>query len=369
MIEALTDTPEFHHWQWDLARRMREAIEDVYSTAPDEVDAIKAMVEMVGKGTRVDSPSIDGTSIECESAFLHGPRSQVKFRVGNNTHQRELADLLLLGSYVEDGSLRWQRACFVQAKRGSTPGVRSPSRYAVDKWQLALLRAFPQFTGVSGIFRGQSHNLRNRTGMLGAYGLLADPGDLSLVSARILDQVLGGRGSLPAKELVPVFVGARSPSDARRVDVPGGWWSWEHFDPKQSAECRDFFKQVFGTPWQHWHRLHNQRLGHRHRGALNWEPPPSVLSCVGLDAVIQCWSSLQLGEVWKPSDVASDVALRACVLSIVSIANAKTGSLSALRTLMMTTDNPELPHQDGHAEPSNLAVLSVIARANPGQSE
>jgi hypothetical protein len=237
MIDALTETPEFHHWQWDLARQMRDAIEGVYSTAPDEVEAIKALVATVAAGTRVTSAAVAGTSIECESAFLHGPRSQVQFRVGNNTHQCELADLVLLGSYVEDGALRWQRACFVQAKRGSRPGVRSPSRFAVDKWQLALLRAFPRFTGVSGIFKGQSHHLRNRTGMLGAYGLLAAPGDLSLVRARILDQVLGGRGSLPAKELVPVVVGCRTYSET------------------------------------HWRRLLHHGHGLHLCGALNVEPP------------------------------------------------------------------------------------------------
>jgi hypothetical protein len=367
MIDALTETPEFHHWQWDLARQMRDAIEGVYSTTPDEVDAIKALVATVAAGTRVTSAAVAGTSIECESAFLHGPRSQVEFRVGNNTHQRELADLLLLGSYVEDGALRWQRACFVQAKRGSSPGVRSPSRFAVDKWQLALLRAFPPFTGVSGIFQGQSHHLRNRTGMLGAYGLLAEPGDLSLVSARILDQVLGGRGSLPAKELVPAFVGGRTPSEARRVDASAGWCPWWCFDPEHCPECRDLLEHLFHRPWRHWHRHHG--FSHRPGGALNWEPPPSVLSCVGLDSVVQSWSSLQLGEVWKPSAVASDAALRACVLSIVSFAHAQTGALTALRELMMAGDNQRLPDQGGHPELSNLAVLSAVARANPGQGE
>jgi hypothetical protein len=141
----LTMTSEYYDWQWDLAARLRAAVEKAYAQNVGEIPCIEAIVGEVARTSPATSAQVPGTRAEVEGAFLHGSRCRVKFSIGGVQHQRELADLLVLGSCVEGGALKWQRACFIQAKRGSVANATSPSRSFMDEWQLALLRAFPEF--------------------------------------------------------------------------------------------------------------------------------------------------------------------------------------------------------------------------------
>ena len=126
MLAELAVTSEYQDWQWDLAARLRGAIENTYAQRAGEVPCIEAMVQEITGTTPATSAEVPATRVEVEAAFLHGGRSQVKFSIGGAKHQREIADLLVLRSYVENGSMRWQRACFVQAKKGSAPKATAP---------------------------------------------------------------------------------------------------------------------------------------------------------------------------------------------------------------------------------------------------
>jgi len=89
---------------------MREGVEKSFATRPDEVDCVQAIVEAIS-GTVPVVGRLHNTysfKLEVESAFLHGSKSQVCFSIGGKQHRRELADLLVLATYVEDGTLAFQ---------------------------------------------------------------------------------------------------------------------------------------------------------------------------------------------------------------------------------------------------------------------
>lgn len=359
MNATFENTPEYRNWQWRVATNIRNALEATYVTHPDEVKAVQAITEA---GSREPSLSSLDTMVHLESAFIHGARSQVAFLVGGESHQCEVGDLLVIGTYIEENRMRWQRVCFIQAKRSSAGGRTSPSRFAIDKWQLALLRAFPEFTGVTGIFQGQRHQLRNISGMLGAYGLLASPGEFSIVSARVLDHVLGGRKSLTAKELVPAFLSDKTIHEKPSTNM-NIWWP---YDPEHCPECREFFEHFF--PFRHhWH--HHQ---HHHRNPLGIMndaiPDQSVLSCIGIDAFVQSWTSLRLGEVWHPGTrINSDRALAYVVWQAASYVLAQTehsGSLDTLMDVLRRVEAGSPPNRnvsDQSIGPTHKGALGILS--------
>jgi hypothetical protein len=300
-----------------------------------------------------------------EAAFLHGHRSQVKFEIGGQTHQRELADLLILTSWVDQGRLQWQRACFVQAKKEEQP-KRSAGRYSVDEWQLALLRNFPKFEGVTGLFQGTTHELRNHSGMLGAYGFLSAPGEFSVTSARIVGQLLGGRKSIQSKDLAPVL---SIPDQVPLVSPLSGPWSWpcSGLDPENCSKCRVLLEQYLGVQWEQF-LLHRHRTAHHawsHLSGLRATPAPSVLSCMGLDGLVSAWTTLRLGELIDlQSNSRAGVQLACCVLAAVQKVNNRKGGLKLVRDLMVKAEIQKNMDGGEEIEPdSNIAILSLVAEA------
>lgn len=364
MESEFTCTPEVQDWQWRIAATMREGVEKSFATRPDEVDCVQAIVEGIGGTVPVAGHlrNTDSFKLEVESAFLHGSESQVRFSIGGKQHQRELADLLVLATYVEDGTLAFQRACFIQAKRSGSTFGRAAARFGIDPWQLALLGSFPEFTGLSGILKGQTHQLRNRSGMLGAYGFLSPPGNFTVVSARVLNHLLGGRKSLTTKELIPAILseaGAARNAGGSRQD---GWW----FDPDHCPECHEMAMHFF--PGHRWH--HHGRHGRRHARSSD-TPVESVLTCVGLDEFVQSWSGLRLGEVWHAkSRTNSDRALRACLCGIVSRVVQSTGALSGLQQVLAGAggdDNIVDRVEQSEGGMPALGILSIVGAVSRGE--
>lgn len=355
MHPKFTDTPEVQDWQWRIATTMRERVEKSFATHPDEVDCVQAIVEGIRGTVPVTGRlrNTDSFKLEVESAFLHGSKSQVRFSIGGKQHQRELADLLVLATYVEDGTLAFQRACFIQAKRSGPNYGRAAARFGIDSWQLALLGSFPKFTGLSGILKGQTHQLRNRSGMLGAYGFLSPPGNLTVVSARVLNHLLGGRKSLTTKELIPAILSEAGAARNAGGSHQDGWW----FDPDHCPECHEMAMHFYPD---HCH-------GRRHARSPD-TPVESVLTCVGLDEFVQSWSGLRLGEVWHAkSRINSDRALRACLRGIVSRVVQSTGALSELQQVLAGAgDNDNFVERVEHSEGDKpaLGILSIVGAVN-----
>lgn len=370
MLDELTTSEEYKDWQWDLSGRLRRAVETAYAQGEGEVPCVEAMVRAISETKSVTSAQAPGTRVDVEGAFLHGSRSQVKFEIGGVKHQRELADLLVLGSYVESGVLKWQRACFIQAKKGSAAKATAASRFAVDEWQLALLNSFPEFHGVSGVVAGMSCRLRNSTGMLGAYGFLAGPGELSVVSARVLSHVLGGRKSLVGKELTPTLLSERATSRGSVSSPRASWWP---IDLPHCPECRGIFEQWFRFHWPRLrqHHLHAHGRGVRGPAAAGGYPPESLLACLGVDEFVNAWTTLRLGESWSVgANTGGDRGFDRSLFSLLSRVARGTGGLTQLLNLLPRgQDNRRPPREvDGAIAPSDgggLAVVSVVATVSP----
>lgn len=370
-MHSLTRTPDYQDWVWDLTSRLRAALETAYSKPADEVECIRALVNGIAHTRPIGSPQAPRLRVTVDSAFLHGPRSQVTFSIGGVQRQRELADVLVLSSFVDRGSLKWQRVCLIQAKRDAVAGGvrKSAARFQVDEWQLALLRTFPRFSGVSGVFRGLTHQLRNQSGMLGAYGLLNAPGDVSIVSARVLYGALGGRKSLTGKELLPAILSEPRQKQTWEVSGPLPWWP---LDPDHCPECWDMVEHFWPFPWRDWWR-HHRHHHFPHRSQPNdpsSQPRESRLTCLTLEEFVEAWTSLELGELWfADSKASSDVVLRDLVLSLVSRVGSGSGSLQSLESLITASSGIEPPHRERRntvsepEESGGLIVLSAVGTA------
>jgi len=362
MLEELINTPDYRDWQWNIAVRLRRALEAEYVNRTDEIKCVRAIIDQIALSKPFLLTQAQGMSvtIEAVSTFMHG--SIVKFSVGGEEHKRELADLLVLGSYVENGSLRWQRACFIQTKRER---ISSTPRIEVDEWQLALLGNFPEFKGLTGILKGLNYHLRNRTGMLGAYGMLTSPGDLTILSARVLNHLLGGRKSLLRKEVIPTIISEQS---ARRTNQETRFAPWWPFDPENCRVCRGIFDHS-PFSWhlsihQHQHPHHVQMHASGNRGEVDVS---SVLSCLSLDEFVESWTALRLGELWTVGATsASDQALGEALFGVVSRVAGTTGRLRTLLQLMSRAHDRDVPRTNEessilHTEDGGISIISVIA--------
>ncbi len=364
MLSELIASPEYQDWQWELSTRIRGAIENAFANNTGEVPCVEAIVRAVA-GNNPVRPCTVGTTqvqVEAESVFLHGSRSQVKFSIGGGEHQCELADLLVLGSFVEDRALRWQRACLIQAKQGGKATSTAPSRFDIDQGQLALLRAFPEFEGLPGSFlAGLRCHLRNRSAMLGAYGLLAHPGAFTVISARLLAQILGGRHSIPGRELTPAITSEFASSNTAPQSPPFWWWP---FDPGNCPECRHVFEYLSAPHWHHWQHHSHEHGAH---GPAWGNGQTSALSCLDVDEFVRAWTILRLGEVWRGgAKTAGDVNLREALFSLVSRVALATGGLSAILALMRRASGDHAPPAgEDSPDGGGLAILSVIVSTSP----
>ncbi|MBS3975579.1 MAG: hypothetical protein KGZ75_02435 [Syntrophomonadaceae bacterium] len=294
MLDKFLQASVVQDWQWDLITQIRCGLEDAYGTQQGEVGCVQAIVQAIHNMQSVEVKLNKGMflKLEVEAAFLHGSKSQVKFQVGKTEYQRELADLFVLGTYVHDGQPVFQRACLIQAKRQGRSTGRDAARYEVDLGQLAMLTSFPEFTGVSGVFKGFNKvHFRNCSGMLGAYCLLSPPGEFIIVSARVLTLVLGGRKSLSAKELVPAILSENAGSRNSLHYLEGCGW----FDPDRCPDCHVL--SMHGFPCHC--RRHRQLSRATILGGLTEASVESVLTCIGLAEFVQCWTGLRLGEVCR----------------------------------------------------------------------
>jgi hypothetical protein len=158
--------------------------------------------------------------------------------------------------------------------------------------------------------------------MLGAYGLLTDSGELSVASARIIGAVLGGRASLPAKELLPII---QAEAAVRRHDLlPDPVTSWQ-FLPENCPVCKKIVESWF--PSQRYRQQRNHLLSHPGIG-INLR---SALTCLGIEEFIAEWSGLGLGQLWDPRSITqSDRALASCVRQLVFKMGQATRSLERL---------------------------------------
>jgi hypothetical protein len=312
----------FQSWQDDLRESIRAGVEE--ACCGGEVDCVKAMVRHINDAK---PPALSHWSVAAESALLHGGISQVKFTIaGVEQPRRELADLCVIAASAEKGQLTGFRVCFIQSKANHRDD-RHHASYDIDGLQLWLLSRFPKFEGIGRFVKGPSYHLNNTTGMLGAYGFLSHPGEMSLLSARVLANVLAecaGRDKsreIDARELAPTLAAL------------GSGWSRDCFCPHRASTGGD----------------------------------TTALATLSYDDFVREWTGLRLGEPWYSTRANHrDVAVRTLVDRIVAAA-VDENQLPHVAQLFhpdVPREEPEASGEDrdtGHdAEAPALGILAVI---------
>lgn len=177
---------EFIRYWKNLAEELMRAIQDGYINNKVEPEIVKEMTERV---KNLKPVSIKGITIQTNSIFIHGNRSQVEFDYYGRTTVRELGDIIFILSVVYNGKKYFEKLTINQVKKSK--GVSWSFGDTGNKEQLYLLSRFPPFKGVKGSLIPQKHyNLPNFSGCLGTHGLLYHPGDFAAVSSKKLEDFL-----------------------------------------------------------------------------------------------------------------------------------------------------------------------------------
>jgi hypothetical protein len=140
--------------------------------------------------------------LETNSVFIHGKKAQVEFNYsGPTTGSVELGDLIFICTLVFQGKRYLERMTISQFKKDND--TRNVFSWTIDNdKQLYLLSRFPKFKCVEGILpKTIEYNLPNRSGCLGSYGLIQEPGEFVFVSATCLDSLLGKKKTIRKYEL------------------------------------------------------------------------------------------------------------------------------------------------------------------------
>ena len=190
LVEAafrLSNDKAFSGFQNDISRTAYNALATAWTSGKDEIHIVEDLVNVLD-GKKYNAVSLG-------SRMIHGPVSFVDFGFRDEQKTRELGDMVVI-SVVTSGQTRLlQRVCIIQNKKVHA------KRFEVDQPQLFLLKNFPPFTGTQGIVKGLNGAYWNRSGCLGAYGLLTEPGEMLFASAPLLTEILRSRASMQLSDV------------------------------------------------------------------------------------------------------------------------------------------------------------------------
>ena len=195
-------SPEFVAHASEFGSRLQHGIVKAYHrNEPDVVKLVEGIVNEVGTFSS-NIPKANGVKIETRSVFVHGNRSTVEFKYNGKPTVRELADIIYIATLVFEGTRQLEVVTFNQVKKS-----KSARWYfgGGDREQLYLLAHFPHFTrkNKNGAFPPGSYSFQNTSGCLGTHGLLYYPGDMFVVSSRILNTLVASKPSVTLDWLVP----------------------------------------------------------------------------------------------------------------------------------------------------------------------
>ena len=234
LAARLAEDGGFFRFQNDVVREAYEALGQAYAANDNEVAIVTKLVNAVN-GKSYDQLQIAANKI-------HGSRSYVEFNFRDKPTTKELGDMAII-SIVTSGSKRLlQRVCIIQNKKAKD------QKWGIDPEQLFLLKNFPPLSGNRGIFRGM-HDVvfRNLSGCLGAYGLLAEPGEMLFVSAPMFAEVLCERKSIASSDIgFPALV----VNDGTSSSLFWGSIGYGLFDPKEwYMIMREMSHRIGHLPW------------------------------------------------------------------------------------------------------------------------
>lgn len=200
VIETFMDlmkNERFLGFQNDLALDIYDGLGQGFSSNENEVSLVTKLCKIT------DGKSYGPLSIRADK--IHGSRSYVEFNYMDKPVTKELGDMAVI-TVVSSGRERlFQKLCIIQNKKSSeiTSGKnKGNSRWDIDLEQLYLLKNFPRLSGNKGILK-HCHDVsfRNTGGCLGAFGLMHVPGDMILITAPLLTELMKGRKSLNISDI------------------------------------------------------------------------------------------------------------------------------------------------------------------------
>lgn len=199
----------YYRFQNDIADAMYGALGQGYVIGDNEVALVTKVSEAVnGKLYR---------GLSLHSRKIHGSRSYVQFNYQDKPITKELADSVFITVVTRGRERLLEKVCLVQNK------VASAGAWDVDCDQLYLLKNFPLFSGTRGMFRGvRDVVFRNHSKCLGAFGLFAEPGEMTLISAPLLAEMACGASTIKTGDISAVEMHLRGGGSH-----PGpGWLPW-----------------------------------------------------------------------------------------------------------------------------------------------
>jgi len=198
----VTRSDVFVRYEKRFANEIVTALSKGYLQGSDERPLVKIIEDVVNNVRSFsDKSSKPYFELSTQSIFIHGNKSQVKFKYyGNWINSIELGDLIFIVSVVHNGKKHFEKITINQFKREKSQS-KSVSWSISNKKQLYLLSKFPPFRGAKGLVPKRTHYLPNFSGCLGSYGLLHKPGDFAFVSATRFDCFMGDRKTLKMTEL------------------------------------------------------------------------------------------------------------------------------------------------------------------------
>lgn len=235
MAVRLSEDAGFLNFQNEVTRDAYDALGQAYAANANEVEIVTKLVEAV------NDKSYD--QVQISASKIHGSRSYVEFNFRDKPTTKELGDMVVVTIVTSGKNRLLQRLCIIQNKKAKD------RKWAIDPEQLFLLKNFPPFTGNRGIFREMSNvAFRNRSGCLGAFGLLDEPGEMMFIAAPEFAELLRDRGSLSAAEIgLPSHIS----HDGGQPYFHGGALSAPLFDPEEwDMIMREFFHRFGPFPWK-----------------------------------------------------------------------------------------------------------------------
>lgn len=183
----------FLGFQNNLALDIYDGLGRGFSSNENEVSLVTKLCEIT------DGKSYGPLSIRADK--IHGSRSYVEFNYRDKPVTKELGDMAVI-TIVSSGRERlFQKLCIIQNKK-SSGASKGNVRWDIDLEQLYLLKNFPKLSGNKGILNHcRDVSFRNSGGCLGAFGLMHDPGDMILITAPLLTELMKGRKSLNTSDI------------------------------------------------------------------------------------------------------------------------------------------------------------------------
>jgi len=200
VIERFVDLikdEDFLGFQNDLAFDIYNGLGQGFSSGNNEVSLVTKLCEIT------NGKSYGPVSICADK--IHGTRSYVEFNYRDKPVTKELGDMAIITIVSRGRERLFQKLCIIQNKKGSEIGSgknKGNTSWDIDLEQLYLLKNFPKLSGNKGVLKHcRDVSFRNNGGCLGAFGLMHDPGDMILITASLVTELMKGKKSLNTSDI------------------------------------------------------------------------------------------------------------------------------------------------------------------------